>query len=127
MGTGGVTGAGGTLGTGGIAGTGGAPGGVGGTGGQGPCSGLCAPAIEFTLAPTSAYVSGNLGIQATCHETTSTLAGAGCSNIAAPRTFSVNGTVESCAGVLVLAAIRNGGYCFQASAGGVAYATFFAF
>ena len=127
MGVGGIIGAGGTVGTGGVAGMGGAPGGVGGTGGQGPCAGLCAPPIVFMLATMSPYVSPQLGLQTACYETTSFLNGGGCSNIAPPRTFSVNGTPESCDGSLVLPARRNGGYCFQASAGGVAYAVFFAF
>jgi hypothetical protein len=125
MGTGGVMGTGGALGIGGMVVVDGGPADGGGDAAAGPCSGLCAPAIELTVA--GGYHSANLGTEATCHETTSTILGGGCANLTAPRTFSVNGTQVSCGANFAPPAARNGGYCFQASAGGLSYATFFVF
>ena len=77
------------------------------------------------------YNAGNLGPGATCHETMSTLAGGVCGNFTAPRTFTVNGTTmgdctPSGSGfpTTALNTPRNGGFCFQASAGSPDYAYF---
>ena len=99
-------------------------GGVGGTG-TGPCTGLCDNPI---VIPAVLYSSGNLGTGATCHETTASIQGGNCSNIPIPRTFSVNGTQVPCPGNWpTLPARKNGGYCFQASAGSPNFASFVTF
>jgi hypothetical protein len=59
-----------------------------------------------------------------CRETTANLAGANCGNFLAPRTFRVNNEVRTCGGNITLPAKRNGGYCFQATAGDFAWAYF---
>jgi hypothetical protein len=95
-------------------------GGTGGTGGTGstgtdPCASFCASPKVFG-GPT--YQSGSLGAGATCGETTATLTGINCGNVTG-RTLSVNGTVVNCGGTNLVAPPKvNGGYCFQASAGG---------
>jgi hypothetical protein len=45
------------------------------------------------------------------------------------RTFSINGVPVNCANLAAPSATRqrNGGYCFQATAGGLAYAYFSAY
>jgi hypothetical protein len=87
----------------------------------------------LTFTPTAGYISGNLGTQATCHETASTFANGLCGYFAADRIFKVNGVLESaCSGTATgtsasfnsIPAPRNGGYCFQASAGDTASAYF---
>jgi hypothetical protein len=122
-GTGGRTGAGGaTVVDAGIDGDGG-DGSV--IGGIGPCAGLCA---NPTVITTSTFPSTNLGVGATCFESTQTYHGGSCGNFVAPRTFSVNGAViavcSASGGQFTLAARVNGGYCFQASPGQFAYAYF---
>lgn len=80
----------------------------------GPCSGLCATPIVFTTP----FQSGALGTAATCHQTTAPLQGFVCGGFVAPRTLSVNGVVVTCDGVgRNVGAVRNRGYCFQATAG----------
>ncbi|HTU59828.1 MAG TPA: peptidase, partial [Polyangiales bacterium] len=62
---------------------------------------------------------------ARCFESTFNLASASCGGFATGRTFSVNGATATCNGAnLVLPAKRNGGYCFQASAGQNSWAWF---
>jgi hypothetical protein len=114
-----TTSSGGATGSGGDSGSGGAP------GGTGPCMGLCDNPIVFT---TASYNSTNLGTGATCHETTANIQGGGCSNCTG-RTFTINGTPETGTGnwPTPLPAKVNGGYCFQATAGGLTYATFYTF
>ena len=93
-----------------------------GTGGAGPCSGACANPI--TVPPNSN--SGDLGTGATCHEVAGDTGSFVCDNFAAPRTFTVNGTMFDCvvgAGG-VLPAARNGGWCVEASAGDYSYSYF---
>jgi hypothetical protein len=92
--------------------------------------GLCSNPIVFT---TQAFNSGDLGLNATCHETTAPLQGGNCGNFAAPRTFTVNGTttIDCVTGgnwpAAALATKKNGGYCFQASAGSPTYSYFVTF
>jgi endoglucanase len=88
--------------------------------GTSPCSGLCSPA---TLITSASFNSGNLDTSATCHETSAPISGGNCGNMAG-RTFKINGTTVNCGGNFVPPAKRNGGYCFQASAGGYSYAYF---
>jgi len=92
--------------------------------GSTPCSGLCTSPVVFA---GNNYNSGALGLSATCHETTANLQGANCSNFTG-RTFKINATTLSCNGQNVsLPAKRNGGYCFQASAGSPAWSSFATF
>ncbi|HTB61701.1 MAG TPA: hypothetical protein VLC06_27765 [Polyangia bacterium] len=134
-GTGGTTGAAGERGTGGFTGGGGrATGGVTGAAGSrgtagstgtGPCAGLCDSPTTFT---TESYSSGDVGTGAACFETTASIQGGNCSNVAAPRTFSVNGKVETCGqNWPSLPAKIDGGYCFQFTAGTPDYSAFTTF
>ena len=97
--------------------------------GTGPCAGLCANPIQFSVPPN--YQSGNLGTAATCHETMSNINGGNCGNFVDPRTFSINGAVVSCTAgnwpASATATKRNGGYCFQATAGNQSFAFFTVF
>jgi beta-glucosidase len=88
-----------------------------------PCSGLCTNPIVFA---GPGFSSGNLGTAATCHQTLANLAGGNCGNFAAGRTFRVNDTLMACnsGNWPSLPAKRNGGYCFQATAGDFAWAYF---
>jgi len=88
--------------------------------GSTPCSGLCTNPTIFT---TQSYQSPALGTGATCHQTTANLQGVQCSEVTAPRTFSVNGTVRSCS-TNTPPAKRNGGYCIQTTAGNPSWASF---
>jgi ricin-type beta-trefoil lectin protein len=94
----------------------------GGTsGGTNPCASFCANPTVFT---STNYQAGALGTGAACRETTATLSGLNLSNIAG-RTFKVNGTAYVADGnISALPAKVNGGYCFQATAGGMDYASF---
>jgi spore coat protein A, manganese oxidase len=95
-----------------------------------PCSGICADPISFTVADGTTFDSGNLGSGPTCHETTSELLAGSCSDFAGGRTLTVNGRVMPCNGTAwprPLPSQRNEGYCLQASAGGVPWASFSAF
>lgn len=84
------------------------------TGPLSPCSGLCANPVLFT----NPFSSGALGTAATCHETIAPFQGFVCGNFVGPRTFAVNGVVVPCDGVARSPGIaRNGGFCFQATAG----------
>jgi hypothetical protein len=134
-GTGGrVAGSGGASGTGGRVGTGGASLGSGGAGsggragtggasGTGPCAGLCANPVPYQLRT----VSGELGTGATCHEGIGTIQGLSCGNFVPPRTFTVNGQEFPCAASVTPPAPRNGGYCFQTTAGDEAWAFFYTY
>jgi hypothetical protein len=74
---------------------------------------------------TRSYTSGNLGSGATCHEYVGDLGGANFGNFLSPRTLSVNATsMGSAGGNITLPAKRNGGYCFQATAGSYDWAYF---
>jgi hypothetical protein len=70
------------------------------------------------------YQAGALGTAASCRETTASISGLNLSNIAG-RTFKVNGVAYVADGtVSALPAKVNGGYCFQATAGGLDFASF---
>ena len=87
-----------------------------------PCGGLCSNPTTIT---TQWYGSGSLGTGARCFESTFNLTSGACGGFVSPRTFSVNGANAVCDGPnLVLPAKRNGGYCFQASAGQNSWAWF---
>ena len=87
-----------------------------------PCTGLCTNPVVF---PGPSHQSGNLGTGVTCHETTANLANANCGNFAAGRTFKINDVAVTCNYQhITLPAKRNGGYCFQASAGDFPWAFF---
>jgi len=100
-------------------------------GGTGPCAGLCANPIPPPGATPTSVPSTNQGVGATCYEVTGTYQGGNCGNFVAPRTFSVNGTAlavcvatTSGGNFSLPGTRRNGGYCFQASAGDYPYAYF---
>jgi hypothetical protein len=124
VGTGG--GSAGATGSGGAGGRG-AGGSAGGAGvvGTNPCAGLCSSPIVFTTTP---YSSAALGTGETCHETTASLISGLCSSFIT-RTFKINGTMIPTSGASwpPLPAKRNGGYCFQASAGTPPFASFVAY
>ena len=120
-GTTGAGGPGGSTGTGGTTGMGGR-GGSTGAGGTSPCSGSCSNPI--TVPPNTN--SSDLGTGATCHEVAGDMGSMTCGNFVAPRTFTVNGMMFDCMAGLagILPEARNGGWCFQASAGSSSYAYF---
>jgi hypothetical protein len=92
-------------------------------GGQTPCSAFCSNPVNFT-GPN--FQSGNLGTNATCHQTTANLAGGVCGNFVSPRQLRVNGTLMSCTGnwPSPLPAKVNGGYCVYTTAGNHPWAYF---
>ena len=93
--------------------------------GTGPCAGLCDSPTKFT---TESYSSGNVGTGTACFETTVTILGGNCSNVTAPRTFSVNGKVETCGqNWPSLPTKIDGGYCFQFTAGSPDFSAFTTF
>jgi hypothetical protein len=123
-GTGGLTGAAGARGTGGATGAAGTKGAAGSTG-TGPCAGLCDSPTMFTKA---SYSSGSVGTGVACFETTASIQGGNCSNVTAPRTFSVNGKVETCGqNWPSLPAKIDGGYCFEFTAGSPDFSAFTTF
>ena len=82
----------------------------------------CVPAK--TIAGSGSGNSGSFGTTgAFCFRTADTITGWNCSNFTG-RTLKVNGTVETC-GALPLPAKFNGYYYFEASAGGVDYASIY--
>ena len=91
--------------------------------GGAPCSAFCQNPVVFT---SSNYQSGNLGSNATCHQTNASLNGGNCGNFVAPRSLSVNGTVMSCnnGNWSSLPPKVNGGYCVQTTAGNQPWAYF---
>ena len=88
-----------------------------------PCSGLCTNPVIFT---SNNYNSGNLGTGAVCYQTSASLSGGVCGNLASGRKLTVNGVQMSCTSnwPAPLPAKRNGGYCVQTTAGNFAYAYF---
>jgi hypothetical protein len=101
--------------------TGGTTGTTGTTGGTNPCAAFCSSPTVFT---TSNYQAGALGSGAICRETTASLSGVNFSNIAG-RTLKINGVAFVADGnISALPPTVNGGYCFQATAGGMDYASF---
>ena len=82
-----------------------------------PCASYCSTSTPIS---TQSFGVSNLGTAAVCYSTTFPIAAMNCGNMSG-RTMSVNGTVVDCNNP-VLPAKVNGGYCFQASAGGYSYA-----
>jgi hypothetical protein len=69
--------------------------------------------------------SPDLGTAATCHYVEGSSGTAQCGNFVAPRDLTINGTTTlSCTAALTLPAPRNGGWCFEATAGDYAWAWF---
>ena len=91
--------------------------------GNTPCTAYCASPVSFG---TASYQSGNLGAQATCHQTVANLSGGVCGNFATPRTLSVNGQTMACSGGnwSTLPPKVNGGYCITTTAGNHPWAYF---
>ena len=100
--------------------------GAGGAGGgTAPCTNLC---TSPTIFSSQNFHSGNLGTATTCHQTVANLTGANCGNFAAGRVFRINDVVTTCNGGNVpLPPKRNGGYCFQSTAGDFPWAYFVTF
>jgi mannan endo-1,4-beta-mannosidase len=89
--------------------------------GSTPCAGLCSSPVRFTSAN---YQSGSLPTTATCHETMANIAGGLCGDMGT-RSFWLNGVPVACNGAsFTLPPKRNGGYCFQASAGSITWSWF---
>lgn len=85
-----------------------------------PCDAFCDNPTPFS----GNYSSGNLGVAATCHETTSSLNGGVCGNFSNARKLSVNGVLLSCSSTWTLPPQVNGGYCVQTTAGDFPWAYF---
>ena len=100
-------------------GTGGSSG-TGSSSGTGPCAALCS---NPTVLATQSYTTASLGTGAVCLQSSFPIDGYSCDNMSG-RTFSVNGQTVTCGGNAAPPAMLNGGYCFQATAGGLAYADF---
>jgi hypothetical protein len=93
----------------------------GSSGGTNPCAAFCPSPTVFT---TSNYQAGALGTGASCRETTASLSGVNISNISG-RTLSINGTAFASDGTIsALPPKVNGGYCIQATAGGLSFASY---
>jgi hypothetical protein len=89
--------------------------------GTNPCAAFCSSPTVFT---SNNYQAGALGTGAVCRETTAALSGVNFSNIAG-RTLKVNGVAfVSDGNISALPAKINGGYCIQATSGGLDYASF---
>ncbi|HMA94405.1 MAG TPA: hypothetical protein VKP30_17055, partial [Polyangiaceae bacterium] len=90
---------------------------------NGPCAGYCSNPTKFS---TKNYQSGNLGSNATCHETTAALTSGVCGNFVSPRKLYVNGVEKSCnwASWSSLPPAKNGGYCIYTTSGNQAWASF---
>jgi len=114
--SGGVVSTGGRLGSGGVVSTGGVMGVDGG--GSEPC------VPSKTIAGSGSGNSGSFGTTgAVCFRTADNIQGWACSNMTG-RTIKVNGVVLTC-GAVPLPAKVNGYYYFDASAGGVDYASIY--
>lgn len=86
-----------------------------------PCSDLCANPVTMT---SQYFSSGQLGSQATCHETTYPMNGMACGNLAPGRQIRINGQAVACGTWIQIPAARNGGYCVQSTTGGYNWAFF---
>jgi hypothetical protein len=88
----------------------------GSTGGTGttPCASFCSSPTEMA---TQSYSTSNLPTTAACYESKFAITGFNCGNMSG-RTFTVNGQTITCGGNAAPPAMVNGGYCFQATAGG---------
>jgi hypothetical protein len=86
-----------------------------------PCGGLCSNPTVFA---SQYFSSGSLGTAASCHETTQSLQGMVCGNLANSRVLTVNGQPINCSQNVTLPARRNGGYCIQTTAGDYPWAYF---
>jgi hypothetical protein len=89
-------------------------------GGTTPCSGLCANPIRMT----STGVNGT-GTGAICYEYVGTKSAGNFGNFSSTRHFYVNGADKgTSSGQYSLSATRNGGYCFQSTAGDYSWGYF---
>jgi hypothetical protein len=86
-----------------------------GSGGTNPCASYCTN--PTTMSAQSSQIS-NLSTSAVCYQTTYPIGSGNCGNMSG-RTFTINGDAVSCNGNFPsLPPKVNGGYCFQATAGG---------
>ena len=87
-----------------------------------PCSYLC---TSPTPMPNQTFQSGSMGSGTRCFESTRNLTSGVCGGFASPRRFSVNNVQVTCNGPnFALPPKRNGGYCFEATAGPESWAWF---
>jgi hypothetical protein len=88
-----------------------------------PCAAFCSNPTVFN---SNNYQSGDLGANATCHETTGELNGGVCGNFAGARQLFVNGVPMPCnwAPWPSLPAAQNGGYCITTTSGNYPWASF---
>jgi hypothetical protein len=89
-----------------------------------PCASYCSNPKTFTIV--NDYQSGNLGSNATCHETTSPLHGGVCGNFVSPRKLYVNGVEMRCNWTpwQWIPPAKNGGYCVHTTSGNYPWAAF---
>jgi hypothetical protein len=92
----------------------------GGSGGTNPCAAYCSNPVTMTA---QSFNSGNIGTAAACYQSSFPIGGFSIANTTG-RTFLVNGQVFSGSATQTLPPKTNGGYCFQATAGGYSYASF---
>lgn len=86
-----------------------------------PCGGLCNGPVTI---PSQWYNSGQLGSNATCHESYQTMTGFQCGNVAPGRKVRINGTEVTCGQNIAIPPKRLGGYCVQTDAGQFSWAYF---
>jgi hypothetical protein len=86
-----------------------------------PCGGLCG---NPTSISSQYYNSGQLGSNATCHQSYSPMTGFQCGNVAASRAVRINGVPVTCGTNIPIPPPRLGGYCVQTDAGPYDWAYF---
>jgi hypothetical protein len=87
-----------------------------GSGGTNPCASYCSNPVTMTAQSSQI---GNLSTSAVCYQSSYSISSGNCGNLSG-RTFTINGDVVNCSGgnFPSLPPKVNGGYCFQATAGG---------
>lgn len=89
-------------------------------GGSTPCSGLCSNPTVMTSTSVN-----STGTSAICYEYNGTKSSGNFGNFSSTRHFYINGTDKgTSSGSYTLPATRNGGYCFQSTAGDFAWGYF---
>jgi len=86
-----------------------------------PCGGLCNNPVTIS---SQYYNSGQLGSNATCHQSYQPMTGFQCGNVAASRSVKINGVQVTCGQNITIPPQRQGGYCVQTSAGPYDWAYF---
>ena len=86
-----------------------------------PCEGLCNNPINIS---SQYYNSGQLGSNATCHQSYQPMTGFVCGNIGAGREVMINGVQVPCGQSVTIPPQRAGGYCVQTDPGPYDWAYF---